>query len=278
VTSQCSNEPREPTGDDHYIPDLRNAHLDLSSFHSDAEVLVKEYRALGFKDAELVEGLYSQVLKRVDKKIYEPDEDDLICRYLTPGKFLWFCADKSLHFSSPSKFDDPKECSVHEDYEWEIERILIDKEINPATWDVYSAAKAQEWLISCWTKLDDHDDDILLWHKYADGPTGVGITVRYGHLKAYLKELVPVQAVDDLILSGSVEYGPRICLPPFNKRRIFRNEKEVRFAFRHLQFRSSEQFNVGDAFSIFRLRLAPDAPPHHEKAICELWSKCGGTN
>lgn len=261
--------------DDHYIADIDNAYLDLSEFRAQLISLIAENRKIGVDDRAIVNRIYSKVLHNLRNEMAEPDDNTVVCRFLTPQKFLWFCALKSLHFSSPTGFDDPKECSIAEDYDDEVRTVLVDQSMSSCHWDSCSIGKAREWLISCWTKLDGHHDDNLLWHKYAGGPNGVGITVRYGDLKSLLNPKVLAQAMDGRMFCGLVDYGAHNCLPPFSKRKIFRSEKEVRFAFRHFHCFSFDQFDISDSISIFGLRFAPDAAQHHIEATSTLWRKCG---
>lgn len=261
--------------DDHYIPDANNAHLDLSDFSAELNSFVAQNHVQGIDESIIVGQIYSKVLHRLCKEIAEPDDDDLVCRYLTVQKFLWFCVLKSLHFSNPTDFDDPKECQIAEDYDAAVYLVLAKNSISSSQWESCSIAKAQEWLVSCWTKLDDSYDNNLLWHKYAGGPNGVAITVRYGDLKTLLKNKFVTQARGDRLFCGFVDYGTRNCFPPFSKRRIFRNEKEVRFAFRHSQCLSGDQVDISDCTSIFGVRFALDAAPYHVDAAKTLWLKCG---
>ena len=116
----------------------------------------------------------------------------------------------------------------------------------------------------------------LVWHKYADGQAGVGITIRYGQLKEHLQRHVDQILKDDSLISGKVGYGSPFRTLPFNKRPMFRNEKEVRFAFMRHPYLDSHAVDVGDIFKNFGLRFSPDVPEHHFEAAMSLWIRCGG--
>ena len=72
----------------------------------------------------------------------------------------------------------------------------------------------------------------------------MGVTIRYGDLYELLnRESGRLKLTD--FTSGRVAYGSPLRIPPFSKRRIFRNEKEVRFVC------------SGEAFSAINISIAP---------------------
>jgi len=66
-----------------------------------------------------------------------------------------------------------------------------------------------------------------------------------------------------------------ISLLPFNKHNMFRNEKEIRFAFRS---RSSKLalISVDDIFDLFGVRISPAAEHRHAETIRRIWITHGG--
>lgn len=211
----------------------------------------------------------------------EPDDDQIIGRFLSTTKFAWFGSSWSLRYSRQSQFEDRFECVLPEDYANAALRALNETSGGRAlavpicdAWSRFLATMADHWLISCWTLIDSHHDDYLLWHKYAGGETGVGITVRYGVLKECLTEN---RNAGPIPIGGLVDYVSYLLNMPFNKRPIFRNEKEVRFA-KNFQERllAVESTLVNEISDQFRLRFAPDAPDHHRKAVEHVWTACGG--
>ena len=129
-------------------------------------------------------------------------------------------------------------------------------------------------MVSSWTELTDHHDDHLLWHRYAGGPSGVGITIRYGYLNDLLVRESARRDLTDFT-SGRVAYGSPFRIPPFSKRRMFRNEKEVRFACRS-ELLAEARVSITKLRDQLGLRFSPDAPQYHVDAVRESWVKWGG--
>ena len=141
------------------------------------------------------------------------------------------------------------------------------------------------WVVSCWTELDKSYDDHLLWHKYAGGDFGVGITLRYDKLRDYLKRLYDSDQLGNDVtepIAGQVEYiqsgtDQGLRHPPFNKRRIFENEKEIRFAFQSKTTQNSGvRADIADLKRCFGLRFSPDVPPGYANSVREVWGNWGG--
>lgn len=76
--------------------------------------------------------------------------------------------------------------------------------------------------------------------------------------------------------AGKVNYEYPLRLLPFNKRRMFRSESEIRFSCRHRQHSREVLVDISDMFRDFGLRFSPDAPDHHRQAVKRLWSGSGG--
>ncbi len=262
--------------DNHYIPNPHNAHLDLYSFEDELRNIASESRKRGASDQEIVESFYLRALSELTNLPDEPDDEELVCRFLTPKKFLWFVSNKNIRFCSAQEFDDPKECSLPEDYENSVGKILYELDLPASEWENQIWSKGQDWLVSCWTALRNYNDDNLIWHKYAEGPEGVGITLRYGQLKGCLKSNIDAVDVDGSMKAGRVSYEHPLRLLPFNKRRMFQSESEIRFSCRHFQHSRDVLVDISNIFADFGLRFSPDAPDHHRQAVKRLWKESGG--
>ncbi len=262
--------------DDHYVPNLHNAHLDLEGFERELRNLAAESLQLGVNEEEIVESFYFRALSKLTNLPDEPGDGELVCRFLTPKKFLWFVSNKDIRFCSAQEFDDPKECSLPEDYENSVGKILCELDLPASEWENQIWSKSQDWLVSCWTVLRHHHDDNLIWHKYAEGSEGVGITIRYGQLKGYLKSNIDSVDVDGSMKAGRVSYEHPLRLLPFNKRRMFQSENEIRFSCRHFQHSRDVLVDISNIFTDFGLRFSPDAPDHHRQAVKRLWRESGG--
>ena len=86
-------------------------------------------------------------------------------------------------------------------------------------------------------------------------------------------------AVEDLDLDGQLQCGrvnyKNISFLPFNKHFMFRNEKEIRFAFR--SYNSNLTYvSVNEIFDLFGVRISPAAEIDHAEAIRKMWVKYGG--
>ena len=117
---------------------------------------------------------------------------------------------------------------------------------------------------------------ILMWSAYAGGPQGVGVTVRYGVLKGSLAKSVGQLAADGVLHSGSVSYET-LSLLPFNKHHMFKNEREVRFAF-GTKCSSAHSVSVDDVFDSFGVRISPAATIEHRNMVSRLWLSFGGVD
>ena len=256
--------------DDHYIANPSNAHIDTSTFE---EYACKQLTASAINDAAL-ESIYDFIISCTNKQPQEPADCQLICRYLSADKFLRFLHTRSIYFPSATQFSDARECRIPEDYEAAMSGVLQRLGFHADDWVNLVRRRAAAWKISCWTLLDDYFDDHLMWNAYAGGAHGVGITVRYGILRDSLAKSIEQFAVDGKLHSGSVSYK-NLCILPFNKHAMFRNEKEARFAFRASKA-DGLPVSVGDILGSFGIRISPDATMEHRDMIRDLWLKYGG--
>jgi len=214
-------------------------------------------------------------MNRLADAVDQPPSETLICRYLSTTKFLWFLRQFDVYFGSPLAFDDKTDCCVPADYNYCVQRFFLERGVTPIAWDDYAERIRSEWLVSSWTELTDHHDDHLPWHCYAGGPSGVGITIRYGELN----ELLTAKSAQMRLAgftSGRVAYGSPLKIPPFSKRRIFRNEKEVRFACRG-DLLAAVSISIASLKDRVGLRFSPDAPRGHIDAVRDTWIKWGGS-
>jgi hypothetical protein len=261
--------------DDHYIADIHNAHVDTSAFEADLGCLAGGVTGQALDSANFWGRVHDLVMGRLSTAIDQPPDETLICRYLSTTKFLWFLREFAVYFGSAHGFDDKTDCGVPADYNNCVQRFLIEREIIPIAWDDYMERFRSGWLVSSWTELTDHYDDHLLWHCYAGGSSGVGITIRYRDLMEWLMRESARKGLTNFA-SGKVAYGSPLRIPPFHKRRIFRNEKEVRFVLRSDLY-ASVSLSIASLKDKVGLRFAPDASRYHIDAVVETWMKWGGS-
>ena len=179
-----------------------------------------------------------------------------------------------MDFPAATQFADRWECSIPEVYNNTILSVLHEMGRSAAGWTGYVRTKAAGRNVSCWTQLEDYFDDHLMWDSYADGPQGVGVTIRYGPLKAYLARAAKQLDVDGHLQSGLVNYEA-LSILPFNKHYMFRNEKEVRFAFRGFQ-PGATSISIDEIFNLFGVRISPAATEDHHDLVRTLWLRYGG--
>ncbi len=163
---------------------------------------------------------------------------------------------------------------VPEDYDKAVLHVLHKLNRSGFMWANYVREKASTWNVSCWTELDNYFDDHLMWYSYAGGNQGIGITIRYGQLKKHFIGSVKDLDLDGHLQSGRVNYES-ISMLPFNKHYMFRNEKEVRFAFRSYDGNFTT-VSVDAIFNLFGVRISPAAEPEHAYMIRKMWLKYGG--
>lgn len=259
-------------GDDsHYIPNSRNAHIDTSSFESE---LLGRFRESDRDSSFTLESIYNHVLSITNIKPTEPTDDQLVCRYLPLNRFLHFLHTREIFFPQATQLADHWECRIPEDYENATLKVLAELDVPAKEWSDFVQIKKAEWNVSCWTAISEHFDNYLLWHAYAGGADGVGITVRYGVLKHIVAEAAETLDLNGLLYSGYVSYG-KIGLLPFCKHPIFRDEKEVRLAFRGFQV-GPMSVSIEEVFNSFRVRISSAASHAHYEMIHGLWSRYDG--
>jgi hypothetical protein len=261
--------------DDHYVPDANNAHLDTTEFKRELHKLLDTGHGTGLEKSEPWQQIHNVVEETIKAPPDEPDDYQLICRYLSPTKFLWFVSQMTVYFGSASRFEDSRDSTIPADYSNCVLAVLAKRGIDPVAWNDQVRRVQSRWLVSCWTKVDDHHDDNLLWHKYAGGEFGVGITFRYEFLRNLLRERAKDSPELEGFFAGYVSYESPLRIAPFNKRRIFRNEKEIRFVYRANRPTHIE-VDVTDFKSDIGLRLSPETPAAHRDAIINIWRQLGG--
>ena len=270
----CSDELSE---DDHYLPE-DNAHIRTNDFKGKLREIYRGGQELKNCDGKIAEKFYSHALSKLTKPPDEPADDALVCRFLMPKKFLWFVSNKEIRFCTDQEFDDPRECTLPEDYNVAIQAVLTELSLPISEWNNQVWDKKRDWLISCWTELKDPHVSNLIWHKYADGPDGIGITIRYGQLKSLLQNNIEQSCMDSKLLAGHVSYDDPLRLVPFNKRQMFQGENEVRFVFPNSNDVRAHNIDITSLFREFGLRFSPDAPDDHRCAVKQLWLNCGGAD
>lgn len=261
--------------DDHYIADANNAHIDTSEFESELNVLCGNPIGQDLRYAELYPKMYDLIEAKISISPGEPDDDRLICRYLSPTKFLWFISEMEIFFGRASAFDDAHDSAIPEDYNRCVQSFLMKREVTSDAWNEHARRMQSLWLVSCWTEITDHHDDHLLWHKYAEGNYGVGITMRYGILRDLFRKVLEDDKNTEGLFAGYVSYEQPLKVAPFNKRRIFRNEKEVRFVSR-THVLNYKRIGISELKSEIGLRLSPESSFSHREAIRAAWMRFGG--
>ena len=267
--------------DNHYVADPDNAHIDTSRFGCwlEDEIAPKRKKADDWWPA-----IYEEIVRRLSTPPEKPDDDTLICRYLTPGNFVRFVGQTALHFAKATAFEDRSDCSLPDDYDHCVLEFLCRQGVSADPWLKYAQQMRAQWVVSCWTQLIHGHDDYPLWHRYAGGNLGVGITLRYQQLRnhlAHLYELRQLQNAAEVPISGRVEYTRSkkwtLRTPPFNKRRIFGSEREIRFAFHAQEAQQSGILvDIGGLKRCFGLRFSPDVPRDYVCSVREVWTKWGG--
>ena len=262
--------------DTHYIPNLRNAHIDTTTFEKKVESDIKRCISDDTFQVNILRSIHKDILSIINNDPDEPADEQIICRYLTPLKYLWFVSQKTIRFCSANEFDDPKECTIPNDYDYAVRQVLNKYKIYQRLWDSTVGLEKRKWLVSCWNVKNNNDENNLIWHKYCGGPQGVGITIRYGALKKFILENYSNNDNFKTINTGLIDYGKTLRKVPFNKRSSYQNEQEIRFAFETDYSFEELSINVSEIFQEFRIRLSEDSSYDHEIAVMEIWNKFGG--
>ncbi|MEN7343761.1 MAG: hypothetical protein AAAFM81_12495 [Pseudomonadota bacterium] len=265
---------------ENYIPH-DNAHLDVRELMLEISRLDAPHPA----DAEwasfkLVSDIFMAVERRVSAAPAEPFVDTVLVRYMSLEKFLYFLNGWSVFFSRVEGFDDPHDCRIPSDYDDAVQAYLHSRALPGHIWETFVEQQRQSWLISCWTELSSAVDDYLLWSRYAGGSSGVALVARYGVLKDALTH--GMLATEDgpfppatRVTSGYVQYKEPFVALPFNKRRMFANEREVRFV-GYSPGSRAKSVSVSSIIDKFGIRLAPDSRKYHQDSVVRLWEKFGG--
>ena len=267
----------ESSGDDHYLPE-NNAHIRLDDFKDELREIYRDSQELNSCDGDIAEKFYSHTLSKLATSPDEPADDAVICRFLTPKKFLWFVSHEVIRFCTAQEFDDPKESTLPEDYDVATQTVLTEFNLPISEWENQVWHKKQDWLVSCWTELIGPHASNLIWHKYAEGPEGVGITIKYGQMKSLLEDYIKQYCMESEPIAGRVSYDFLLRLAPFNKRKMFQGENEIRFVLPNSNNVRDHNIDISDLFSEFGLRFSPDAPENHCHAVKQLWLNCGGAD
>ena len=257
----------------HYIANPNNAHIDRREFEQEVCQLLASVASTDGVAHYSCNRIHELVESKISCALKEPNDMQLICRYLSPIKFLWFVSEMSVYFGAASKFKDQSDSVIPMDYHNAVLRQLSHAELDCAPWDRHIRAQQSQWLVSCWTKLNSYFDDSLLWSSYAEGALGVGVTVRYG---VRLKQAVNKEVGVNGFYGGEIAYGEPLRVASFNKKNLFRNEKEVRFATRS-DSRTSLNVDISMIKPHLGLRLSPESPITHHDAVKDIWLRFGGS-
>ena len=122
-------------GDDHYVPDAHNAHVDTREFESRLEELTQGLTGRELDHAELWPRIHALAMNRLAGRIEQPASETLICRYLSPTKFLWFLPQLDLYFGSARAFEDKTDCGIPTDYNHCVQRFFLERDVIPIAWD-----------------------------------------------------------------------------------------------------------------------------------------------
>lgn len=262
----------------HYIPGP-NAHIDTTEFSAELNALAGDASGDDLMNLGLEDRIYQLLANRLSDFPDEPTSNPIVGRYFTMEKFLWFLHSKSIHFGSAAGFDDHLDCAIPQDYADAISKFYLDRDCLPLLWDAHVDKIRSSWLISCWTEVSTNFDNYLMWHRYAGGPIGVAVTANYQELKEVLLPGLHRQQKSSgeigNLSSGYVSYGMPLRLLPYNKRRMFENEKEVRFTGTS-DIIASCDVEIDCIFSKLGIRFSPDAPQIHKDSIIDTWKKFGG--
>lgn len=264
----------------HYVPGP-NAHIDTTDFSAALGALAGKASGDDLMNLGLEDEIYQLLSGRLNIFPDEPASNAIVGRYFTMEKFLWFLHTKSIYFGSADGFADRRDCAVPQNYADAISKLYFDRNCLPLLWDAHVDKVRNSWLISCWTEVTANFDNYLIWHRYAGGPNGVAITASYQELKEALITGMFQQSKSSggvtNLSSGYVSYGNPLKLLPYNKRRMFENEKEVRFTGAS-DIISSCEVSLESIFPNLGVRLSPDASQVHKDSVIDIWKKFGGGN
>jgi hypothetical protein len=261
----------------HYIANPNNAHIDTRDIQYEVRQLLADVVSTGEDAHYPCDRIYDLVELKTSCAPNEPAYTQLICRYLSPIKFMWFVSEMSVYFGTASEFKDQGDSILPMDYHNAVLLELTRAKLDQAAWIRHIRDKRSRWLVSCWTKLDGPYDDSLLWRSYAGGAVGVGVTVQYGVLRDFLRQAVNNEVSVNGFYAGEIAYENEnsLRIAPFNKRNIFRNEKEIRFV-THSTSRTSLSVKIENIKSQLGLRLSPDSSVAHRDAVRDIWHRFGG--
>ena len=108
--------------DDHYIPDTKNVRIDTSTFEKEIRSEINQYPNID--DKMLVERIYKNAFTKTAVLPVDPDDETLICRYLSPAMFLQFPHTREIAYPTAGQFAERWECAVQKDYDLAVLHVL----------------------------------------------------------------------------------------------------------------------------------------------------------
>jgi len=99
-----------------YVPNVDNSHIDTSAFKEEVRKVLSQASPANLPTVDTWKKISELIDSKVKEFPQEPQEDQLICRYLSPTKFLWLVSRKAAYFGQASQFQDVRDSFVPEDY------------------------------------------------------------------------------------------------------------------------------------------------------------------
>ena len=209
---------------------------------------------------------------RNDMKLWQPDDDSQLWRYMDFTKFVSMLDTKTLFFSRLDKLEDKYEGTLSKPTLAWVERSLESQPAErKANWskmlEVYKSFKAHMF-VNCW-HINEHES-AAMWDLYLKSDEGVAVRTTFKRIKEslsscpYSVDASKVRYVDyetELIPVGG---DTSIYYPVVHKRKSYEHENELRLFCWGYNMSIEDQQSVG-SFSAgpinpCLLPLLPDRP------------------
>ena len=199
------------------------------------------------KKRQFETALQAQMEQYQFKPPFEPDEDTVVGRILSPEKFIHFLAKPGLYLSPPRDYEDPcvgsfpsgvlraHKQGLDDNISQACLAVSVDdlfrNDVHSMFVNAATSIKFPPGTASCWTIVEPFGASELMWRTYTGGRNGVGIKTSYRTLKSIFRYLLDEADRQEYLISGLVEYTENELRrhPAFRKRSQFSPEKEVRF-------------------------------------------------